>query len=363
MSEIEMIMKKLDLLYMKKSVPILFSTRIRLARNLNGYYFPYNLNRFLREKTLYVCVDLIYQYFKALKLNNTFFFKIEDLSNLDINILKERNIISNKCFHNFQGSGVILNIDHMLSIVIHEEDHLRIQSLSSSLNFQENWINLNKFDSYLNKFIYFAFSKKLGFLTSCPLNLGTGMRGSFMLHLPGLVLTEQIVPILKYLNRIAFTVRGYLGEGSKFIGNIFQISNNYTLGYSEIEIINHVNNVLQIIIKQEQQARMILLETYRNRIFYKIQQAYEILKYHKIINFDEAINLLSFIRLAIDYNYIPSIFREKIDNLFIICQPGHLYFLIKRYKYHFFYKKNLHWFRALLLNNEFHFIPMPILAF
>jgi protein arginine kinase len=207
---------------------------------------------------------------------------------------------------------------------VNEEDHLRIQVLRSGFQFKKVWATINALDTDLEEHMDYAFSPKLGYLSACPTNLGTGIRASAMMHLPALVISSQMEKVVRAVNQLGMAVRGLFGEGSDASGSIFQISNQTTLGESEEGIIKHLHGVLTTIVDQELNAREKLLETDPNKLFDKIGRAFGILQNGYLLNSGEAMNLLSLIRLGIDLGIFADGQRAVVDRLFIECQPGHV---------------------------------------
>jgi protein arginine kinase len=208
--------------------------------------------------------------------------------------------------------------------MVNEEDHLRIQVLRVGFQFKKVWATITTLDSDLEEHLDYAFSPKLGYLSACPTNLGTGMRASAMMHLPALVISAQMEKVVRAVGQLGMVVRGLFGEGSDASGSIFQISNQTTLGESEEQIIKHLHGVLTTIVDQELNARAKLLETDPKKIYDKIGRAYGILQNGYLLNSGEAMNLLSLIRLGIDLGVYADTQRGLIDRLFIECQPGHV---------------------------------------
>jgi protein arginine kinase len=222
------------------------------------------------------------------------------------------------------GSGLVVNRSETFSVMINEEDHLRMQALRPGLQLRQAWTAIDAFDSALEKKINYAFDNELGYLTACPTNLGTGIRVSAMLHLPGLVLGEQINPIIQSVNKLGLAVRGLYGEGTEALGNVFQVSNQMTLGESENMIVERLEKVLSQIIEHEENARQTLLEKKPKVVFNHIGRAYGILANAHSISSKETMNLLSLMRLGVDMDLFPGADRALVDELFLTTQPAHL---------------------------------------
>src|SRR5678815_2916792 len=208
--------------------------------------------------------------------------------------------------------------------MINEEDHLRMQALRPGLQLKQAWAAIDQFDSQLEKKLEYAFDASLGYLTACPTNLGTGIRVSAMLHLPALVLSEQINQIIQAVNKLGLAVRGLYGEGTEALGNVFQVSNQMTLGESEQEIVERLTKVLAQLIEHEENARGSLLEEKQKVLFNHIGRAYGILANAHSISSKETMNLLSLMRLGMDIGLFPGVNRYLVDELFVITHPAHL---------------------------------------
>jgi protein arginine kinase len=308
----------------KRSGPhdrIVLSSRVRLARNLKGMAFPGWAKKPERVRAL----DTIRPAVENLKqMSGGFSESMDNLAALDKQILVERHLISREHAAKSAGSGLVLNKDESLCVMINEEDHFRMQALRPGLQIKEAWQAIDQIDSLLEKKVEYAFSPTLGYLTACPTNLGTGIRVSAMLHLPALVLSEQINQIIQAVNKLGLAVRGLYGEGTEALGNVFQVSNQMTLGEAETEIVERLNKVLAQLIEHEENARATLLESKPKVIFNQIGRAYGILANAHSISSKETMNLLSLLRLGIDIGLFPSTERSLADELFLITQPAHL---------------------------------------
>jgi protein arginine kinase len=233
------------------------SSRVRLARNIRDAAFPGWAKKPERVKVL----EAIQPAVSSLpEMEDSFSGAMDNLTALDKQILVERHLISREHAAKNVGSGLVVNRTETFSVMINEEDHLRMQALRPGLQLRQAWMAIDAFDSELEKKLSYAFDNELGYLTACPTNLGTGIRVSAMLHLPGLVLGEQINPIIQSVNKLGLAVRGLYGEGTEALGNVFQVSNQMTLGESESMIVERLEKVLSQIIEHEENARQTLLE-------------------------------------------------------------------------------------------------------
>ncbi|MDB6034062.1 MAG: Arginine kinase [Verrucomicrobiales bacterium] len=300
---------------------IVLSSRVRLARNLKGLAFPGWAKKVERVKTL----EIIRPAVESLTLmGDSFSESMDNLTVMDKNILVERHLISREHAAKSAGSGLVLNRDESLCVMINEEDHLRMQALRPGLQLKQAWGAIDQVDTKLEKKLDYAFSPDLGYLTACPTNLGTGIRVSAMLHLPGLVLAEQINQIIQAVNKLGLAVRGLYGEGTEALGNVFQVSNQMTLGEAESDIVERLNKVLSQIIEHEENARQTLIEKKPKSVYNHIGRAYGILANAHSISSKETMNLLSLMRLGVDLGMFPDLERWQVDELFIVTQPAHL---------------------------------------
>lgn len=300
---------------------IVMSSRVRLARNVKGAPFPSWAKKPERIKIM----ESIRPAVETLpEMREAFSQSMDNLSALDKQILVERHLISREHAAKGAGSGLVLNRDETLCVMLNEEDHLRMQALRPGLQLRQAWTAIDRVDSDLEKRLEYAFNSQLGYLTACPTNIGTGIRVSAMLHLPGLVLAEQINPIIQSVNKLGLAVRGFYGEGTEALGNVFQVSNQMTLGESESAIVERLEKVLAQIIEHEENARGTLLEKKAKMVYNHIGRAYGILANAHSISSKETMNLLSLMRLGVDVALFPGADRSLVDELFILTQPAHL---------------------------------------
>jgi len=305
---------------------IVLMTRIRLARNLATMPFPGWAQPEQREEALEICRAAV---ISAPQMKRSLSIDVAELSDLEKQILVERHLISRELSTAKSGSGAVINHNQAVSVMINEEDHLRIQVLRSGFQLKKAWNAINDFDSVLEEHLDYAFSSNQGYLTACPTNLGTAMRASAMMHLPALVIAGQMEKVARAVNQLGMVVRGQFGEGSDASGSIFQISNQTTLGEAEPEIIKRLGSVLSTIVDHEKNARAKLLETDSGKLLDKIGRAFGILQNSHILNSSEAMNLLSLVRLGVDLGLFPEEKRSQVDRLFIETQPGHLQYAQK----------------------------------
>ncbi len=300
---------------------IVMSSRVRLARNVRDAAFPGWAKKPERVRVL----EMIQPAVSDLpEMTGALAVSMDNLSALDKQILVERHLISREHAAKNAGSGLVLNRDETFCVMINEEDHLRMQALRPGLQLRQAWSAIDHLDSELEQKLQYAFHGDWGYLTACPTNLGTGIRVSAMLHLPGVVLAEQINPIIQSVNKLGLAVRGLYGEGTEALGNVFQVSNQMTLGETESGIVERLEKVLAQIIEHEENARATLLEKRPKLVYNHIGRAYGILANAHSISSKETMNLLSLMRLGVDLGMFPSVDRALVDELFILTQPAHL---------------------------------------
>src|SRR6478752_967075 len=300
---------------------IVVSSRVRLARNLRSFAYPGWAKKAERQQILDTIKPRVEELPEMTDAHSVF---SHDLSALEKQVLVERHLISREHAAKGVGSAVVMNRKQTLSIMINEEDHLRMQAIRAGLQLKNVFKMIDKVDSALEDKLDFAFHPQLGYLTACPTNVGTGMRASAMVHLPALVLSEQINQVIQAVNKIGLAVRGLYGEGTEALGNLFQVSNQTTLGEKEDDIINRLNKVIEQIIEHEQNASGTLLQKKPTTLLDHIGRGYGILRHAYSMNSKEALNLLSFMKLGIDLGFFPEEWRVPNDELFMETQPAHL---------------------------------------
>lgn len=302
---------------------IILSSRIRLARNLRHYKFPTLFNN---EEAREIIVKLheAIQEGSFKQYGDMEFLEIDHLRALQKRVLVEKHLISPRLADHSSHGAVLLSEQEDISIMINEEDHIRIQCLFPGLQIEEALERANAIDNILEEKVDYAFDESFGYLTSCPTNTGTGLRASVMVHLPALILTRQMNRIIPAINQLGLVVRGIYGEGSEALGNIFQISNQMTLGKSEEDIVGDLLGVVHQIVAQERTAREALVKTSHIQLEDKVFRSYGILANSRIIETKEAAECLSDVRLGIDTGYITQIPRSILNELMILTQPGFL---------------------------------------
>lgn len=300
---------------------IVLSTRVRLARNIDKIPFTHWANKKQRDEVLSLAKEAVE---KSNLLKGSLYLRMADASELDRQFLIERHLMSPEHAYEPEYKALLIEPREIISIMINEEDHLRIQVIQSGFNLRDAWTLADKLDTELNEILTYAYSIKWGYLTACPTNTGTGMRASLMLHLPVLVMTKQINKVLQALTKLGIAVRGLYGEGTEALGNFFQISNQVTLGRPEEDIIGNFERTMNQVISREAQARRYLLLKEKEEITDKIQRAYGTLKSARIITSSETTNLMSHVRFGVNMNVLPEVDIKTVNEIFIMTQPAHL---------------------------------------
>lgn len=300
---------------------IVLTSRMRLARNIMGIPFPERADS--KQKTrVFSIVE------KAAKgsqyMQGSLVLKLDKMDQVDRQFLAERRLISREHAGKTSGSGVAISEKEIVSVMINEEDHIRMQVLYPGFQLLEVWRLANQLDTEFEKTLDYAFSPMLGYLTACPTNVGTGIRASVMMHLPALVLAKQIEQVIQAILKLGLAVRGLYGEGTEASGNIFQISNQVTLGKSEEEIVNNLDGVIRQIVGHEKNARQLLLKTKLKQVEDRVYRAYGLLSNVRTITSKEIVDLLSALRMGVDLGILKEVERSIINELFIITQPAHL---------------------------------------
>ncbi|MCM3786534.1 protein arginine kinase [Neobacillus mesonae] len=302
---------------------IVISSRVRVARNVQDFPFPM-LATDQQSKAVLSSIIEVLNFEDVHDFGQFHVLNINELDNFDKEILVEKHLISPDLANDSRNGAVILSEDESISIMVNEEDHLRIQCLFPGFQVQEAWKRASAIDDVFEAHIDYSFDDKRGYLTSCPTNVGTGLRASVMMHLPALVMTKQISRVLTAVSQVGLTVRGFYGEGSEATGNLFQISNQITLGQSEAEIIENLYSVVLQIIGHERNARERLMRDSKQRIMDRVMRSYGILSYAVIMDSKEAFQRLSDVRLGIDLGLIEKPTIIQMNELNVMTQPGFL---------------------------------------
>ena len=304
---------------------LVLSTRIRLARNLASARFAGRMGRSERESVL---ASVQGAAAKTTSLGRAVTIRVDGLEPLDRRLLLERHLISRELAAGepagMPRAGGALLLQDRSAVMVNEEDHLRLQALESGVDLSRTWEHIKVVDAELGQQLAFAFHPEFGYLTSCPTNVGTGLRASVFIHLPGLVLTKEINKTLHGLTKVGLTYRGLYGEGSEVVGNFFQLSNQTTLGKSEEELLDHLGKIVQHVMAVEERARQVLLRDATSILEDKVWRAFGLLRYARSLGFEETMNLLSGVRLGVSLGLIPNVGLYTLNKLLVFTQPAHL---------------------------------------
>jgi protein arginine kinase len=300
---------------------IVISSRIRLARNLADFPFisrattqdRSRIEKILHERILAIAAE-----------TEVLYVNLSQLEKVDRQFLVERHLISREHAESQGARAVAIDSHEKFSLMVNEEDHLRIQVMQSGLNLASVWEQINRIDDVIDEKVTYAFHERLGYLTACPTNVGTGMRVSVMLHLPALVITRQIDKVFRSLQKISLAVRGLYGEGSQAMGDFYQISNQVTLGRTESELIRQVSDIVPVIVDYERQARDFLIKESHENLHDRVSRAYGILRTAQTISSEETMHLLSSVRMGVNLGLIRDLNIPAVNEMFIRTQPAHL---------------------------------------
>lgn len=300
---------------------MVMSTRIRLARNLAGVPFTH---RAREEQLGGVVLSVSGAAERSKSLGGGMLLQMNEMSPIDRQVLVERHLVSHELGDGARPRGLLMSADRRLSLMINEEDHLRLQCMTPGFELAEAWAAADRADDELSSTLDFAFSDDIGFLTACPTNAGTGLRASVLIHLPALVLLEEIPKTLKSIMNVGLNVRGLYGEHTEVMGNLFQISNQTTLGRSERDSIESLERVTRQIIETEEKARERMLRDARVQLEDKVWRAYGTLRYCRSVHSREVINLCSAVRLGVALGIEGLCPLSVLNELLIVTQPAHL---------------------------------------
>jgi protein arginine kinase len=300
---------------------IVMSSRIRLARNLEGFPFVPQATEAQKEEIEGIVRGRL---MKTIFAEDGTYEDVDALDDVGRQFLIERHLISRELAASEGKRGVAYSASEVSAVMVNEEDHCRLQVIRAGFELDRTWEEMLTLDDALEKELDFAFSPQFGFLTACPTNVGTGMRASVMLHLPALVMTKEIEKVFQAVTKINLAVRGLYGEGTQASGDFYQISNQVTLGKSESSVIDNIKRVVPRIILYERNVREHLMTESRVSLEDRVFRAYGILRNARSISSEESTNHLSALRLGVSLGLIEDLGRAKVNELFILTQPGHL---------------------------------------
>ncbi len=303
---------------------VMISSRVRLARNLKRYPFPHMMAKSTADALLADVTRATVALNQGGGWGSFEIINMESVPALDRQVLVEKHLMSPQHAQDPAGKAVILRSDEAVSIMVNEEDHLRIQCVFSGLQVQQAFVQASGIDDVLESSLEYAFSPQHGYLTACPTNVGTGLRASVMVHLPALVATNQAGKVLSAIQKLGVAVRGLYGEGTEAGGNMFQVSNQITLGQSEAEVINNLVGISGQITDQERRARALLVAQAREQLEDRVWRAYGILRTARILSSEEALKLWSEVRLGTETGLIRGLSRKVINELLVVTRPAFL---------------------------------------
>lgn len=302
---------------------IVISSRIRLARNFDGILFTNRNDTSSLEKVNTISRGLL-QPLKEADGHQYSNINLEQLSERERAILVEKHLMSPALEEKLPYRSLVVSDDASIVIMVNEEDHLRIQSMVSGLRLQEAYEHAQKIDKVIEAKFPYAFDERFGYLTACPTNVGTGLRASVMLHLPALTISGRITRLIRSIIQLGYSVRGLYGEGSEALGNIYQISNQRTMGVSEEDTIEQLTKIVEGIIAEERKSRQSLLHNDKEGLEDVLWRSYGVLQYARRVNGKEALTKLSDIQLGVDLEILPSWGKDSFNELIAITRPNFL---------------------------------------
>lgn len=301
---------------------VVISSRVRLARNLEDVPFPHLLSEndasAVMEKVFEAARNIGEKGFGGPVIS----ISLDKIPPLDCQVLVEKHLISPQHAQGKAGQGLVLRHDEAAAIMVNEEDHLRIQVLRSGLELEEAWVLASGIDDLFEQNLDYAYDERIGYLTCCPTNVGTGIRASVMVHLPALAVANETSRVLTAVNKIGLVVRGLYGEGTEGQGNVFQISNQITLGQTEKEIIENLSLVVRQVVTEEVKVREMLYRNHRVEVEDRVFRALGILSNARKITSDEAIRLWSDLRLGVELSMIPRLEIKDVNEILVLSRPS-----------------------------------------
>lgn len=304
---------------------VVISSRVRLARNLHDVPFPHLLQEVQARQVqegVFAAVKGVNDKAAKGSFSELHCIDLEKVSPLDRQVLVEKHLMSPQHAQAGFGKGIITRFDERVSIMVNEEDHLRLQCLYSGLELDEAFVTASGIDDLLDERLDFAFDDRYGFLTACPTNVGTGLRASLMVHLPALAMGDEVSRVLATVNKLGLVVRGLFGEGSEGQGNVYQVSNQITLGQTEKEIIENLSLVAKQVVAEEKRFREMLLKTQRAALEDRIFRAWGILSNARSMSSQEAVKLWSDVRLGVELGMMSSLDGISANQILVIAQPN-----------------------------------------
>lgn len=300
---------------------IVLSSRVRVARNLQRHRFTHNCDNAELGEILRQSLDAAR---RTRAFAHSRYVAMGEISTLDRQFLAERHLVSRDFLNNSASRGLIFSDDENVSLMINEEDHLRIQGFASAFDIGSAYRRANNLDDEIAPDLDLAYSERMGFLTACPTNLGTGMRVSVLIHLPGLVHSKEINKLLESLRKLHHSIRGFFGEGSEVMGNFFQLSNSAALGTPEDVLVKNLREMVVKVIAYERRAREMLFRKAQSLLEDKVWRAYGLLRYARSVSTKESLSLISAVRLGVGAGLVTDVPIETLNELLVYIQPAHL---------------------------------------
>lgn len=305
-----------------KDGDVVLSSRVRLARNIKGIPFPARANEQQQNKVLELCKNAVTE--SSTLKDSVKYIDLSVMDDYEKQAIAERHLISPQMMDNNIKRGILLSDDNKLSILLNEEDHIRIQAMEAGFDLDSCFKQANLVDDLIEESVEYAFDEHIGYLTCCPTNAGTGMRASVMVHLPALSMSGNINSIIDSLAQLGVIVRGIFGEGSKAAGNIYQISNQYTMGETEEDIIDKFKQIVAEVIGKEREMRTRLYNANKYKLEDRFMRSYGILKNAVILSSSEAMKRLSDIRFGIDLGIIKDVTQENVNAVTYEMLPANI---------------------------------------
>ncbi len=306
-----------------KDGDVVLSSRVRLARNIQGIPFPRRANEAQQEEVLSLCRKAMLERENPLK-EGVKFIDLSVMEPYEKQAIAERHLISPQMMDNSVKRGILLSDDNRLCILLNEEDHIRIQAMEAGFDLDECFEMANKVDDFMEETLDYAFDKQIGYLTCCPTNAGTGMRASVMVHLPALTMTGTINRVIDSLAQLGITVRGIFGEGSKATGNLYQISNQLTLGAAETDILEKFKQIVGEVVEKEREIRGRLYQKDRYQLEDRLMRSYGVLRYAVKLSSEEAMKRLSDVRMAVELGIVKDTTLERLNSLIYEILPANI---------------------------------------
>lgn len=306
------------------------SSRVRLARNLAEYPFPQRMSPTQAREVLDRIRRAVVAVNRRANVGRLELYDMSEMSALDRQVLVEKHLISPQHAEFKEGAGIVLRDDETIAVMVNEEDHMRIQCLAPGLDLDESFKMANLADDEFETEVAYAYCYRRGYLTACPTNVGSAMRASVMMHLPALLITGRAGRVFPAITKVGILVRGLYGEGTEAIGNLFQISNQISLGQSEVEIVENLKDVATQIVAEERSAREYLLRETRRQLEDRVSRAYGILSNARVITSSETIKLWSDVKLGLELGILETPSRRTLNELLVLTRPAFIQRLVGR---------------------------------